>query len=446
MEENMEENSDLVQRRIIRDMSEGVIVVGMNGRIQVLNPAAAQILSLDAGEALGQSLTAVFFQYEENDAFYQTFLDAIYETGILHSSIVPYYNGSETRRIQISTSFLIEEGQKVGVIAVLSDVSELLDLRDELERKNQQITALLDSLVKALAKAIDERSHYNANHTRNMVLYAEAFLDWLDRTENPWRFDAERRAAFLMSVWLHDVGKLTVPLYIMDKPTRLGERLETVRTRFQTMHYLDRIALLEGRFGEEEYGQRERERQEALALIERVNESGFLPEDVFAQVEALFTRTFTGEDGAAHPWLTEEERDCLSIRRGTLTDEERRRMQSHASVTRRILREVSFPESYKDVPHWASSHHELLNGQGYPDHLAGGEIPREVRLLTILDIFEALTAKDRPYKKPIPLDRALGILHGMTAEGGLDGALLALFEESKAWEGAWRSRGGSQAD
>ena len=96
---------------------------------------------------------------------------------------------------------------------------------------------------------------------------------------------------------------------------------------------------------------------------------------------------------------------------------------------------VRFPEQLRQVPEWASAHHEFLNGKGYPLHASGDSIPAEVRLLTILDIFEALTAKDRPYKKSLPVDRSLAILHSMVEEGCLDGDWLSLFEQSRAWEG-----------
>ena len=109
-------------------------------------------------------------------------------------------------------------------------------------------------------------------------------------------------------------------------------------------------------------------------------------------------------------------------------------MQSHVTATRTILEHVHFPGEFSMVPEWAGEHHELLNGSGYPKHLRGDEIPREVRLLTLLDIFEALTAKDRPYKKPMSLERALDVMHKMVDEGSLDGAMLELFKESRAWE------------
>lgn len=132
--------------------------------------------------------------------------------------------------------------------------------------------------------------------------------------------------------------------------------------------------------------------------------------------------------------LLPSEAEKLLIRKGTLTEEERKVMQGHASATKRILSQVKFPQAFAMVPDWASEHHELLGGTGYPNKMSGELIPREVRLLTILDIFEALTAKDRPYKKSIPVDRSLDILGNMAQEGSIDGEILALFVQSRAWE------------
>ena len=301
---------------------------------------------------------------------------------------------------------------------------------------SEQITKLLDSLVGALSTAIDERSHYNANHTRNMVRVGENFLDWLDRTENDWPFNENKRRAFLMSVWLHDVGKLVVPLEVMDKASRLGSRLGDVRETFRTAGLVDHIAMLEGELSKDEYEKREKERADALAFIEHIDRTGFLPDEDLAMVEKLAKQTYLDEHEEEHPLLTEEDRVCLSVRKGTLTDEERRIMQSHVVVTGRILSQVTFPKMYAQVPIWAAMHHELINGNGYPNHVRGDEIPPEVRLLTILDVFEALTARDRPYKPPMPLEKALGILHIMAEkEGSIDPEILRMFEESKAWEG-----------
>ncbi len=298
----------------------------------------------------------------------------------------------------------------------------------------EQVTALLDSLVGALSAAIDARTPYNANHTRNMVRYGSAFLDWLEDTGSGWRFDTDKRRTFLLSVWLHDVGKLAVPLEVMDKATRLGPAVDDVRERFRVMALLDRIAALEGRIDGDAREENDRLRASALELIERVNTAGFVPDGDAAAIDEIASRTYADENGASLPWLTEAEHTSLSVRKGTLTAAEREIMESHVTVTGDILDKVRFPRSYTDVPGWAAAHHEYINGKGYPRHLTGEDLPPEVRLLTILDVFEALTARDRPYKKPMPPERALDILHSMAEEGSIDPEILDMFEKSKAWE------------
>ncbi len=299
----------------------------------------------------------------------------------------------------------------------------------------EQITVLLDSLVQSFSKAVDERSPYTANHSRTMAALAEQFLNWLEQHDHPWAFSPEKRRAFLMAVLLHDTGKLAIPLEVMDKDTRLSGQLAVIEERFRVMGLLDRVAALENRISPEEHARRNAERAEKLARIRRINRAGFLPDEDLAFVRQLAEKYWTDENGQTQPWITEYERSCLEIRKGTLTADERETMQSHVAVTEKILASITFPREYARVPEWASSHHEFLNGRGYTKHLSEGQLSPETRLLTILDIFEALTAKDRPYKKPMPLDKALLVLENMAKEGCLDGAILQLFRESRAWEG-----------
>ena len=274
----------------------------------------------------------------------------------------------------------------------LTDI--MADMERELNEHEDQIEALLDSLVKALSTAIDDRSHYTDNHTHNIVIMAEKFLDWMEEHGNPWQYDEIHRRVFVMSVGLHDIGKLTVPLEIMDKSTRLGPGLKTIQERFMRIRLLDQVAMLEGRISEEEYLQRTSNAEKDLAFILRVNTAGFLSDADLSGVNRLASQTFTDAVGTVQRLVTDKEITMLSVRKGTLTAEERGIMQSHATSTWNILNQVDFPAQYAEVPMWASSHHELLQGNGYPNGISGESIPREVRLLTILDIFEALTAKD----------------------------------------------------
>ena len=125
----------------------------------------------------------------------------------------------------------------------------------------------------------------------------------------------------------------------------------------------------------------------------------------------------------------------LSIRKGTLSDGERTVMEEHVVVTGKLLSQIEFSEELSHVRQWASSHHEMLNGSGYPNHLSGDEIPMEVRIISILDIFDALVADDRPYKPGMPIEKGLHILTIMAEkEGKLDPQLTKLFIESRCWE------------
>ena len=427
----MNEQKQFIYESIIRDMSEGIMTINLDGVVDSINPAAEKILGKRREEVLGRQYAQVFILDRENDVFNESVLAAIYDPTARHEKIVPWHTGDRTLQLYMVTSFLFQDTKQIGIIIMFGDITELSELK---VRYAKDIENLLDSLVRALSTAIDERSHYNANHTRNMVKMAEAFLDWMEEKGNPWHYDEISRRAFLMSVGLHDVGKLTVPLEIMDKATRLGPRLEMIRDRFTRVKLLDRIAMLEGRISPGQYEKEVSETDDILDFICRVNNTGYLPDEDLARVGSLQSLTFTDENGETQPLLTEEELRMLSIRRGTLTSEERSRMQGHAVSTWNILNQVRFPERFENVPVWAAAHHELLNATGYFKGLSSQDIPREVRLLTILDIFEALTARDRPYKPPILLEKAWAILDSMVREGALDGEMLSDFRESRAWE------------
>ena len=294
-----------------------------------------------------------------------------------------------------------------------------------------EVTNLLDSFVRVMSAAIDERSRYNANHTRNMARYAERFTAWLDAS-GMMPFDGARQKQLLMSVWLHDVGKMVVPLEIMDKQTRLGPKIDRIRDRYLLFSMQNKIDRLSGVIDEETYRQRKTELGYAGELVESANEAEYLPDGELAKIQALAQASACGPDGAV-PFLTPDELECLQIRKGTLTDKERRIMESHADLTRRLLTEMDFPGQFRIIPDWASSNHEYLNGKGYPDGKAGDEISPEARILTILDIYDALTAADRPYKPALTADKAFMILEDMAEQGQIDTRLLQLFKQSEAW-------------
>ena len=285
-----------------------------------------------------------------------------------------------------------------------------------------------------MVEAIDTRSSYNANHTKSMVGYARKFLDYIGENHDNRKLSDEEADSFLMSVWLHDIGKLVIPLEVMDKATRLGDKKETVKTRVTVACLMEEIEGLKNPSRKEETDARANELKEAFKLIEECDTKGFLPDDTIEALKKAATLKCLDEEGVEKDLLTEEELTAITVRKGTLTDEERSIMQSHVVYTGRMLGKMNFEGIYANVPGWAASHHELLDGSGYPNHVKDNEIPNEVRFLTIIDVYDALTAEDRPYKPPMPAEKAFGILDSMADEGKIDKHILQLFKESKAWE------------
>lgn len=294
------------------------------------------------------------------------------------------------------------------------------------------IAELFDSFVRVMSTAIDARTPYNANHTRNMAKYGAKFCDYVAE-QGLWEQCEREKRQFLMSIWLHDVGKLTVPLEVMDKETKLGQRLERVLGRLNEISLLARIDLLEGRANKSQYGEIGENLAKAQELVQKANAAGFLDDETLEKLNSLGSLTYE-KDGVTLPWITADELEHLEIRRGTLTMDERKIMEGHVEMTEKMLSQLKFTPDYEMVPLWASNHHEVLDGSGYPRGLKDGEISKEVRLLTILDIFDALTARDRPYKAPMPAGKAFDILDDMANAGKLDSGILKLFKSSKAWE------------
>jgi hypothetical protein len=182
------------------------------------------------------------------------------------------------------------------------------------------------------------------------------------------------------------------------------------------------------------YEERQTEIDQILRMLLQANEPTILEEESFRALIDLPNRTFTDMDGNRQQFLTPNELSALSIRRGSLSEKERREIESHVTHTFRFLSEIPWTGEYRKVPEIAYAHHEKMDGSGYPRKLSGSEIPIQSRMMTIADIFDALVAWDRPYKKSVPVERALGILGDEASHGKLDGELLNVFIEAKIYE------------
>ncbi len=316
------------------------------------------------------------------------------------------------------------------------------------------IQKLFDAFIKSIAAAIDQKSPYTGGHIRRVVtltmMIAGAVNDAREGPLKEVRFSQEEMEELRLAAWLHDLGKVTTPEYIIDKGSRLEaifDRIELIETRFRYIaktieaRYLRRkVEALSRRTAgaAPDFNGMDKKQEQELADLDRdlelIRVCNFARHPLGeAEIERLkeIGRKRYPANGARHPFLTEEELKNLTVPSGTLTEEERRTIQNHAAMTSQILSQLPFPNHLGRVPEFASSHHEKLDGSGYPLALSGEEIPLQARIMAIADIFEALTAKDRPYKTPMALSQAVGILNTMKEKGQIDPDVYEVFVRNR---------------
>lgn len=302
----------------------------------------------------------------------------------------------------------------------------------------QEVKSMLYSVVSVFTTAVDARTPYNSCHTQNVAKYIDAFINYVnmkhDKGEISIFFDEKRREQLFLATMLHDIGKLMIPLEIMNKETRLGSMLDTIINRFNYLTALFHIDFLENKITKKQWDYEKNYLIYAKEKILEINTAPYLTEENIAFVYEISQKNYPTLEGTFQPYITSSEKECLLIPKGTLTDREREIMKTHVTFTERLLQQIITNESMKNICTWASCHHEYLDGSGYPKHLTGEDIPFEARILVVADIFEALTSADRPYKKSIDKEKAFSILQYMASEGKLDKQIVDIFEDALLFE------------
>ena len=298
----------------------------------------------------------------------------------------------------------------------------------------QEIKEQLHSFVEAMATAIDERTPYNGSHTRKVAEYATLLAKKINEKyaagEIDEFFDDDRMECLQLAALLHDIGKMIVPRSVMNRATRMDKDMASLEDRLALLQCYYEIDYLKGKITEEQYKEKETLLNDIVEFVHRIDNVGFLQQEDYDRVQEIATLYYEKSDGERLPYLTERERVCLSVRKGTLTDDDRKIMEGHVSMTAKILSKVHFNKNYTNVPRWAAEHHEYLDGSGYPNHISGDQLDTETRILAIADIYDALTATDRPYKPPMPKAKACAILHSMANEGKLEEQFVGWLEEA----------------
>lgn len=428
----MENKEKFLTQHIIKDMSEGVIVINFDGTIVLLNRAAEQILGMTQDELKDKTIAEIISAGDEKDELFELVFEAVYSRTKITKTI-PYFCNDEMKYLKITTDFMTGDSEKIGVIAQITDITETTMLFLSNKQLANQITNLMHSFVEVMVTAIEEKSPYNANHTKNMVGYAERYLNWLAEKGTLTDHTSAETAPLLMSIWLHDIGKLLVPPEIMDKPTRLASAGKDILHRIETAVLMLRLKALTEPESSAECGKRQEMLLKAKDLIFKANTTGILDEETIGKLKEAAGIECMTADGNKVPLLNDEELEAITVVSGTLTPAERHIVESHVSLTAKLLSKMEFTGDYKPVPLWAGGHHELMDGSGYPDHIKADMIPWETRLLTIIDIYDALTAEDRPYKPPMAPEKAFAILEDMAEHGKIDKDIFESFRESNAW-------------
>lgn len=336
-----------------------------------------------------------------------------------------------------------DTGEIVAFDNHLQQIVEALASQAAVALDNQQLLAaqrqLMESFIQLIAEAIDAKSPYTGGHCERVPIITEMITQAVCQADSgPFAdFDltAEQWYELRIAAWLHDCGKITTPVHVMDKSTKLEgirDGIDMIRARFEALKRETELEHLRrgGADDDPELASALVELDDDLAFLERSNVGGeFLAEEHKQRIRAIAGRSWRCGD-SRQPLLSDEETALLCISRGTLSEDERLVVNGHMVQTVRMLERLPFPQDLKRVPEYAGGHHETMDGQGYPKGIYAGDMSIPARIMAIADIFEALTAADRPYKQGKSLSETMTIMGRMKENNHLDPELFDFFVQS----------------
>jgi HD-GYP domain-containing protein (c-di-GMP phosphodiesterase class II) len=304
-----------------------------------------------------------------------------------------------------------------------------------------QLESLFESFINLINTAIDEKSPYTGGHCQRVptltMLLAEAVNETKEGPFAGFQMSDKDRYELKIAGLLHDCGKVTTPVHVVDKSTKLEtifDRIQLVDTRFEVLKRDLEIEALKGTLDPQKLRQRLRELDDDRRFLHACNIGGErMRDEDMERVRRI--AAYRWRDAAGHEvsFLTEDELTNLTIRAGTLTEDERKVINHHIVATIKMLEALPWPKHLTNVPEYAGGHHERMDGKGYPKGLKREQMSVQARCMGIADIFEALTAKDRPYKKGKTLSESLEILGRMRLNGHVDPDLFDVFVRRKVY-------------
>ena len=305
----------------------------------------------------------------------------------------------------------------------------------------QQLEQLFESFINVLNTAIDEKSPYTGGHCQRVpaltMMLAEAVNDTSEGPLKDFTMTDRDRYELKIAGLLHDCGKVTTPVHVVDKSTKLEtifDRIHLVDTRFEVLKRDVEIAVLKGEMQQGDADALIVQLDADREFLRRANVGGeFMKEDDIERVRRIAAYRWRDVGGVESSFLSEEELKNMTIRAGTLTMDEREVINHHIVATIKMLEALPWPKHLKNVPEYAGGHHERMDGKGYPKGLKRDDMSVQARVMGIADIFEALTARDRPYKKGKTLTESLEILGKFKLNGHVDPDLFDVFIREKVY-------------
>jgi HD-GYP domain-containing protein (c-di-GMP phosphodiesterase class II) len=371
-------------------------------------------------------------------------------------------NGYRTKSMLV-IPMIDQDGEVIGVLQLINKISlqeystftkDDMDMTSTYANwaasaitKNRLIESLeelLLSFLKSISVALARKSQYGYSHIDKVAKLMKVVSKKISEDKSFFpdvEYDEDQLKELEIAAWMHDVGKIATPEYIIDKATKLEtiyDRVAEIESRFDyIIEALKRIDLeikYEGKKGLGFDIDSEISRLESdIEFIKKINQPSFLTDSNLKRLKEIKDRSYK-IDGREVKLLSDDEFKNLSIRSGTLTDEERLIINEHAKVTYDMLSKLNFPKKYSRVKEIACAHHEKLDGSGYPMGLKGEEISFEARVLAVIDIFEALTATDRPYKKRKSKEETLEILYDMAKKNHIDKRVVEFIEDCNLYD------------
>lgn len=304
-----------------------------------------------------------------------------------------------------------------------------------------QLETLFEALINLINTAIDEKSPYTGGHCERVPALTTLLADAVARTTvgplAEFTMDEADRYELKIAGLLHDCGKITTPVHVVDKATKLQtlyDRIGLVDTRFEVLLRDAEIALLRGELDQAAYEARVAQLHADREAVRAANTGGeFMSDERIAELKRIAAYRWRGPDGAERDFLDAEELENLCIRRGTLNEAERGIINHHIVMTIRMLEALPWPKHLRNVPEYAGGHHERMDGKGYPRGLTREQMSVQARVMGIADIFEALTAADRPYKPGKTLSESLTILGRMKLDHHVDPDLFDVFLRERVY-------------